>query len=77
MKWTLCPVCRQVVWGTIVELAENITGHKCPKSVAQEFNAELDATIDFEMDDFGNDARQFWQDPDVRFMAYLARKGKI
>lgn len=75
MNWTLCPVCKQAVHKT--SMFGPVKVHECPEYIALEFKAMIDATVDFEMDDFNNIVAGFWCEPDVKFMEFLAEKGEI
>jgi hypothetical protein len=75
MNWVLCPVCKQAVHKT--SMMGPVKKHECPERVEMEFRAMVDATVDFEMDDFENIVAGFWCEPDVKFLEYLAENGGI
>lgn len=70
--WNACPTCKLLIY-----TSGGLGNHNCPEKINARLSAELDMVVSEEMSTFDEEATKFWKSPEVRFMAYLARKGEI
>jgi hypothetical protein len=67
--WELCPTCKQ--------LRLHNRPHKCPQSMLVKREVEIEQVVDDEIMFLDIQIDNFWNDPHVRFLQYLASQGKI
>lgn len=72
-RWNKCVRCGLLVFSE----TNTIGNHVCPEKIHIEKEAELDERMEEEMLTWEFDQKLFWRSKDVKFMEYLAKKGKI
>ena len=67
--WELCPTCKQL------RLTSRV--HRCPQAMTVKREVEIEQIVDDETMFLDIQIDNFWEDPHVKFLKYLAEEGQL